>query len=314
MTWSHSSAKQFRQCQREWYYKHCLANSRARDPLRREAYLLSKLNTLSAWRGKLVDHVISTYVLQQVRREPSASLDGVLRRARELFELQVAFARANRLRESGMTQVKAGEAYAAWQAIDYNEPLAESDLVSAWNDVELALKTFYAMDDLWSRIRAGTYFVAQRALQFSVLGHNIRAVPDLIVFYKDAAPLIVDWKVHSFGQRDAREQLALYALALVCAKPHSDFPVPKDRWKPQDITVIEAQLLTNVTRQFTFEYGDFAELEAKVLFSANEIALAVGSGDMNYEPTTEDFALTNDPKRCQRCVYRRLCWEVSNAS
>lgn len=314
MTWSHSSSKQFRQCQREWYYKHCLASPRARDSLRREAYLLSKLNSLSAWRGKLVDHVISTYVLPQIRREPAASLDGVLRRARELFDLQAAFARANRLREPGMTQTKAGETYAAWQAIEYNEPIADGDIVNAWNDVDQALKAFYAMDDIWARIRAGTYFVAQRSLQFSLLGHNVRAVPDLVVFYRDSAPLIVDWKVHSFGQRDAREQLALYALALVCAKPHSDFPIAKERWKPESITVIEAQLLTNVTRQFAFEYGDFAELEARVLFSANEMALALGSSDSGVASGAEDFALTNDPKRCQRCVYRRLCWEGSNAS
>lgn len=312
MIWSHSSAKQFRQCQRQSYYKHCLASHKSRDPVRREAYLLSKLNSLSAWRGKLVDHVISKYVLPQIKREPAASYDAVLARAREIFDLQVAFARANRMHEPGMTKTNAGESYAAWQAIEYNEPVTGPELNSAWADVELALKTFYAMEDIWTRIRTGTYFVAQRPLQFSILGHSIKAVPDLIVFYKDSQPLIIDWKVHSFGQRDAREQLALYALALVCGKPHSDFPVPKERWKPEGIAVVEAQLLTNVTRQFEFDYGEFAELEARVLFSANEMALAFGDGE--NERKAEDFALTNDPKRCQRCVYRRLCWEVANAS
>lgn len=312
MTWSHSSAKQFRQCQRQWYYKNRLASHKARDPVRREAYLLSKLNSLSAWRGKLVDHVISKYVLPQIKREPAASYDGVIARTREIFALQVAFARANRMREAGMTQTAAGEAFAAWQAVEYNEPITDAELDSAWADVELALKTFYTMEDIWARVRAGTYFIAQRALQFSLLDHNIKAVPDLIVFYKDTAPLIVDWKVHSFGQRDAREQLALYALALVCSKPHSDFPLSKERWRPENVSVIEAQLLTNVTRQFQFDYGEFAELEARVLFSANEIALAIG--DESQERKVDDFALTNDPKRCQRCVFRRLCWEVSNAS
>jgi PD-(D/E)XK nuclease superfamily len=310
MIWSHSSAKQFRQCQRQSFYKHSLASHKSRDPLRREAYLLSKLNSLSAWRGKLVDHVIAQYVLPQIRREPSASLDGVLRRARDLFDLQATFARANRSREPGMTQTKAGEAYAAWGAVEYDEPVTDDNLARAWDDVEAALKTFYVLEDIWARIRAGTYFVAQRSLQFSIMGYAVRAVPDLIVFYKDAAPLIIDWKVHSFGQRDARDQLALYALALVCGKPHADFPVPTERWKPEGITVLEVQLLTQVTRQFQFDYGEFAELEARILFSANEMALAFGNGERN----AEDFPLTNDPKRCQRCVYRRLCWEGSNAS
>lgn len=312
MTWSHSAAKQFRQCQRQWYYKNRLANHKSRDPLRREAYLLSKLNTLSAWRGKLVDHVITKYVLPQIKREPAASYDSVIARAHQIFHSQVEFARANRLREEGMTQTAAGEAFAAWESIEYNVPFMDADLESAWADVVLALKTFYAMEDVWARIRAGIYFVAQRALQFPILDHNIKAVPDLIVFYEDTAPLIVDWKVHSFGQRDAREQLALYALALVCARAHSDFPVPKERWQPENISVIEVQLLTGVTRRFDFGYGEFAELEARVLFSANEMALAIG--DERSQRKAEDFALTNDPKRCQRCVFRRLCWEVSNAS
>jgi hypothetical protein len=56
--WSVSESKLFRRCQRQWYFKHCVANAQAKkDPLRRRAYLFSKLQSISGWRGQLVDTV-----------------------------------------------------------------------------------------------------------------------------------------------------------------------------------------------------------------------------------------------------------------
>lgn len=59
MRWSYSASRSFRQCQRQWFFKNIVASARANEPLRRRAYLLSKLQSVSAWRGKVVDDIIS---------------------------------------------------------------------------------------------------------------------------------------------------------------------------------------------------------------------------------------------------------------
>src|SRR5205823_1418673 len=68
MRWSFSAARAFRQCQRSWFFKTCAANARAKDPKRREAYILSKLQNVSGWRGKLVDRIISQELVEALRR------------------------------------------------------------------------------------------------------------------------------------------------------------------------------------------------------------------------------------------------------
>jgi hypothetical protein len=59
MRWSYSASRSFRECQRQWFFKNIVASARATEPFRRRVYLLSKLQSVSAWRGKIVDNVIS---------------------------------------------------------------------------------------------------------------------------------------------------------------------------------------------------------------------------------------------------------------
>jgi len=51
MIWSVSTAKMFERCQRQWFFKTQLANAKAKHESRRRAWRLSKLQSLSAWRG-----------------------------------------------------------------------------------------------------------------------------------------------------------------------------------------------------------------------------------------------------------------------
>ncbi len=69
MYWSISESKTFRRCQRQWYFKNVLASHRANDRERRRAYLLGKLQSLSSWRGNIVNDVISSFIVPQLRAQ-----------------------------------------------------------------------------------------------------------------------------------------------------------------------------------------------------------------------------------------------------
>ncbi len=70
MSWSFSAHNSFRKCARQWFYKQHLANHKAKDPLRQEAYRLSKLENIFAWRGKIVDDTISLFIIPSLRNRP----------------------------------------------------------------------------------------------------------------------------------------------------------------------------------------------------------------------------------------------------
>jgi hypothetical protein len=309
MIWSYSAAKMFRQCQLQWLLKTKVANAKAKDPFRREAYLLSKLQSVWAWRGQVVDQLLGTEIMKALYYRHPIHLDDLLRKARTNFALQADFARRHRIREPGMSPAKAGAAFAAWHAIEYVESVTDADIEMAWRDVELALRNLCAMTELWDLLWAASRCIAQRPLQFESFGVKVKAIPDLIAFYADAPPLIIDWKVHTQGSYGSRPQLSLYALALARCQPHKDFPSPSHIGDPAELRLLEVQLLTGQQRFYCLCDDDIALVEVLIAASADEMLLA-GGNQSPHDLHLADLAVARSPEVCQRCVFRKLCWET----
>ena len=73
--WSVSDSRVFRRCPRQWYYKHIVASAIAKDEYRRKMYLLSKLQSVSAWRSQIVDDTIELCDFIALSRSQSRALD-----------------------------------------------------------------------------------------------------------------------------------------------------------------------------------------------------------------------------------------------
>lgn len=310
MIWSFSAVKTFGKCQRQWYFKNCLAHARAKDSRRHEAYLLKQLQSLKSWRGQLVDKVISKYVVPALNRHQSIHEHSVLGKARSLYDLQLDYALAHQLREPGMSKSKVDDAFAAFHAVEYGDAISEQEISLAWDEIERSIKAFFGMEDLWMAMRSASYRVAQPPLQFDHSGVKVKAFPDLIMFYDDDPPLVVDWKVQTQGIDSYRLQLALYALALIRCKPHKGFPDSLRRWTPADVRLLEVQLLTDRNRYYNLTETDFDELERHIAASAHEMLMVRGDAPAS-ELCAEDFSASRSPWTCQYCPFRKLCWETS---
>ena len=296
-----------RRCPRQWFYKTVFAKSRSKDPQRREAYLLSKLQTISGWRGQIVDSVLSNFVVEELNAGRRPTLRAAIARARVLFNEQRAFGLAHRLREPDLVPSQAGPAFAAFFKVEYGEPIASSEFDQAWADIERALRIIWKNTELRAKVRRGRRLVAQRNLLFDHFGAKVRAVPDLIVFFADRPPLIIDWKVHSFGTRDSGDQLTTYAIALARTPPHADFVTSGKRWNTEDIELIEAQLIVDSFRNHPLSSAAVAQAEERIATGISAIQLACG-GCNATELTAEDFPTARNPQTCRGCPYRKICW------
>jgi hypothetical protein len=311
MVWSISESRSFRQCQRRWYFKNFVANAIAKkDPVRREAYLLSKLQSISAWRGQIVDLVISDTLVPALNGRRRVTLADLKQRAKYHFDLQLACARAHRVREPGVSPSQLGDEFAAFYCVEYGGTIIEDEIKRAWAEVEQALENLCKMQELSTELKSARYLVTQRPLQFRHTDMSVRAVPDLIAFYDDAPPLIVDWKVHVFGLQEAWLQLSAYAVALVRCSAHSDFPTGLKRYRETDVRLAEAQLLTNQLRRFVIGEDEVAQVDSYIAESITQMQLATG-GRMGADLNAEEFAVTTSPDLCQRCPFRKLCWKES---
>src|SRR5690606_16934496 len=95
-------------------------------------------------------------------------------------------------------------------------------------------------------LKSAKLLVSQRSLHYQFSGLPVSSKPDLIIFFGDHPPHIVDWKVHTYGIHTYDEQLISYAVALfkvAATKPHVDFPTNLTSHKIFDYKLTEYQLL-----------------------------------------------------------------------
>lgn len=284
-----------------------VGNSRAIAPLRKEAFFLSKLQSVSAWRGNLVDQVISTEVIPVIAEKKPVTLDETIDKARQLFHDQLIFARERRWREPG---VKTSDPnYAALDGCEYGQDIS-SELNQAWTDIERALTNLFSLEDLWIRLLEADHLVPQMSFRFLHYGDWVTCRPDLILLYKDDPPIIVDWKVHTFGIRDYRLQLAIYALALLRSNQSKKLPTSLVGFTAPEVGLLEVQLLTKKQRMHPLSDEDFEEVENYISTSALKMSF-LASDDEEGTTTYLDIPLTSFAEACSKCQFRSLCREGS---
>ncbi len=305
MRWSFSDSRTFRKCQRRWYYG-LRANANSKDE-RRELYLLSKLQSVSAWRGQIVDTVISKLIIPAWDQQRSCQIDEAVGYAQRIFQNQLEFAMSHRLREPGIVVTAVGESFAAFHAIEHGISIPEADIDKAWEEVEQALTNLFTMEELIADLRSASRVIPQRSLSFRFGNANVKARPDVIAFYDHNTPLIVDWKVHFFANRDYRLQLALYATSLLQCKAHKDF-VHLGDIDATRVRLLEAQLLTGSLRPYELSVEDMLDVESYIAQSVAEMEMALdNAGDGPLKPWL--FPVASYPEVCLSCPFKRPCWE-----
>jgi len=310
MNWSFTASKIFSQCPRKWYYSKIMASPTTKDPLKREAYLLKQLQTIYAWRGSLVDTVITKLIVPKIKHHTLPSESEVIGYAMQLAAKQIEFGKSGKYRLPNMKKSSAGDAYCAFYDVEYNGNVDETKIQQAIEDIKNSLKNLLRSDFLKYIARHSSQIIAQRRLTFHFAGVRISSTPDLIVFFKNERPLIVDWKVHGFAYVEYRLQLGIYGIALSKVNPHKDFP--NDTYNqlrdPTTIGSIEYQLLKNQLREYSFNTEDILDIEDYIFQSIMQINRAI-DGKKYGRLDASQFQTARSPDICGRCQFKKLCWK-----
>lgn len=310
MKWSITKSKMFSKCQRKWFFYEIMANSRSKDSLRREAYMLKQLQSIDAWRGSIVDKVIEKHIIPIIKTNNMPSDSEVVNFSMDLMDKQLKFGMEKRYRDPKITKSSANGTFCAFYDIEYNGELNEAVLQRAKTDVITALMNLLHSNLLKEIASNNSYLIAQRPLLFQFEEEDISCTPDVFVFSESHAPLIIDWKVHSFGNTDAWLQLGTYAVALSRVSPHKDFPKNFQN-QIEDLTkirLIEYQLLRNQVREYSLLPSDIADIEDYVFKSSKQMKKMVGGKDYN-ELDVNQFRTAYSPGSCEKCQFKKLCWQ-----
>lgn len=308
MNWSYSAGRAFAACARRWFYRAVVAHHAAKDPVRRKAYLLGKLDSLASWRGRLVDETISERVVPGLAARRVPELPELLSVARERFEAQLAFALTCRLHDPDLKPAREPD-FLALTEVEAGVPPGEAELAGLWEGVETALRQLLEMQELLEHLKRARLLLPQRPLAYALVLPDaervtVRAVPDLLAFYRDAPPLIIDWKVSARGATRHREQLTGYALAL--GKSRGQPGLPPFRAGVAETELVEVQLLTGERRRYGLHDADLEAAEVQAAASAARMRALLEN--RRGDPDPHAVPPTTDLKRCDGCAYRELCW------
>ena len=206
MKWSFSGTKLFKQCPRKWYFQYVLTDSRVKDTLQSEAASLKKLSSLAAWRGKLVDTVISNYAVPRLNRNEDISEESLTSYALSLADEQLA--NAENPEHSSDNELAVCNLF----EIEYGFPVDPERVQKAKDEVVVSLRNFLSSGFVSDFRKDGSLIIAQRTIRQSRDGVSISCTPDIVAFYKSSPPLLVDWKVQVSDHTEHWQQLALYAV------------------------------------------------------------------------------------------------------
>jgi hypothetical protein len=78
-----------------------------------------------------------------------------------------------------------------------------------------------------------------------------------------------------------------------------------------ELELLEVQLLTGDVRVHIISESDVQDAEDFISISAAEIELACG-GSKPRDLRPEDFPVTSEPKTCQMCPFKKLCWGAAS--
>jgi hypothetical protein len=307
MKWSYSAARTFDLCRRKWYFEKFYADRKVQDKERNRAFFLKRLQSVHAWRGKLVDDVITRFIVPRLKNGQGIELENVLSYANSLIATQLNERRNLTSANCNGFFEKPQDMHPFFE-VEYGAGLSDSAILTATHEINTSLKNLLN-SKLFAEIQEGCELLAQRRLQFRFANASVSCTPDLIVFPDEASPRIVDWKVQAPVNKEHRLQLAVYALALSKAKPHKDFP---EMWreKPIDslgIGLMEFQLLRNREQNYVLTTDDLIDVEDYIFRTSRAMSAAV---DGNPSPPSADlFRSTYFPSFCTHCKFRKICWK-----
>ncbi len=308
MIWSISSFRSFLRCQRKWFYKEKVASRSNKVPFKRQVYLLSQLESIDAWRGKIVDYTISEFIIPQINRKQIINNSEVYNFARKLAEARYKFAMSNQYKEENLKKTEHSFDYTALYTFEFpNKKENQNDkFKKAWEEINTSLNNFQNNEKLLKYLYSSKYLIKQRNLKYKVHDFTIQCVPDLIVFFSDKPPHIFDWKVHYYGTKTYTEQLMIYALALKNCKAHKDFP-DITMYSVEDFRLTEYQLLKNTLRHYTLI--DYVE-EINDFIADGIYTMKMKSCDADYEDLNiNDFEKTKNLDACKICSFKKICME-----
>lgn len=303
--WSFSTDRDFRRCQRYFYFRHIAANHASSD-WRREAFILKQLKTLDLWRGTLIHEGIQHHLVPALKRGAPLDWASLTEQTIDRARGQLAFSEKRLYRKEDLVKGKEAH-FCALVPHENGTGVSKEEFEKVCSEIREAFGQLACIPDLWEGLLGRKDCQPEKQMWVNFDELRIMVQLDLLFERKLDHPTIIDWKSYEVGgDTGARLQMALYGWALWHKKLYSIAA-------PEDIQLLECQVQDGVVIEHECSHAVFDELENHIYRSISRI-FSLSRSKKLADAKLEDFAFTDNPNNCEHCAFRRICVERASST
>lgn len=309
MVFSVSAYRKWSRCQRQFFLSEIMASPTAKDPLRKRAELLSRIQEISWWTGSVVHKAVEIWVLPKVRVGIWPAAQEVILNATDLAQRQFAFSQSEAYRDSKKSD--AGRDYCILAPHYLGTRLSPDALSQAIETIKNSLNNLLKSTIMKDFLMGRSWYDWEWRLSFKIDGQSVQARPDLLMPFKRELGLeIVDWKVATTAS-DYYFQVAVYALSALASTKYA--PYAKVGLKAYVVNLAEAEPEIALRDPYDVTADNIVATTNRMYEIIDDIR-AVVKDDHYEQMDIGRFAYAKSAGTCTFCNWRELCMELGDGS
>ena len=304
--WSYTTSNTMRQCQRKFAMSYLLATHGRKDPLRRKAYELKRMQNLKMWAGSVVDKFMETVIIPAIQAKQDLYFDKLADEAIRMAESQFRFSKLSAYKDPSL---KKGDVETSFCILDIHEvkvPYDEEELAGCYatiRDAILNLPNIRMPDGkLLINYLKEANSLKPNVNDWLVYIERARLKPqmDLLALY-NWKPVVMDWKLSASHTSDYSRQLIICGITVYLKRLETD----KKPYRHEDIKLYEVNLLKGEVREHLFTEEVANELINYINLTSSDMYQLIQK--YNGVEELDDFDLTDDEGLCRLCNFQPLC-------
>lgn len=304
--WSYTTVNAFRQCNRKFYFSSILASHGRKDPLRRKAYELKTMKSLTMWAGDVVDKFMELTVIPMIEKKENLDFEALSKKAVASAEAQFRFSK-NRLYTDAA--LKKGEAtdFCILDVHEVNRPFTQADVQEVLETIRRGILNLASIT-LPEGKPLVKFLQEANALNpnlnkwyVQIEKANLKPQIDLFVL-ANWKPVVIDWKLSSSFSSDYSRQLIIAGLMIYLKRLEA---TDKKPYAYKDFRLLEVNLLKGVIKEHEFNSEVAHEMIDYINLTSSDVFLLT-KGDYD-NGDIEDFEMTDEGSLCADCNFQTLC-------
>jgi hypothetical protein len=292
-SWSKSRDEIFQTCPRQYYFNYYAywgGWERGAPERTRQIYMLRNLKNRFMWAGEKAHQCIK-HTLRNLQRGISI-LD-----ADDIVSITLHQMR-DEFRSSRDRRYRVYPKTCALFEHEYELDISDEQWKAIADDVEHCLRNFYGSKifSLLKGLPRERWLEIEDFSSFYLDGTRIWAVIDCS-FQSEEGVTIIDWKTVRGTESDLSLQLSCYAM----------YGVEKWRTRPEEIKLVEYNLLSNQSAEFLVTAGEINNTKTYIRGSIADMRSLLADVENNVPREEGFFKKIEDERIRNRCNFRKVC-------